>query len=300
MSQKRVIVRVVRDDGQEMSFGTGTDWKIENDGLENWANLPYSVEVSENVTYDGGTVTSKRVESVDRTVSAVLADPRQNEVMREKLVRFFNPKRSYEAHLTYQGRTLWCQGEQYAFKCDAGNVYQPVAFSWTILCPMPYLLSEDDFGQDIANVEPKFGFPLYSCTSATGAAKGVANAQGFIWSAYSFARKVELLNDGDVETYCRAVIIANGDVTNPKLINGTKYVRIIDTLHEGDVVEVDFVSRPPTVTKNGENIIHKTDRLSSFVGLKFDVGNNVIQYDADNGTDAMSVSLYYNKRYLGI
>lgn len=300
MSQKHVIVRVVRDDGQEMSFGTGTGWKIENDGLENWANLPYSVEVSENVTYDGGTVTSKRVESVDRTVSAVLADARQNEVMREKLVRFFNPKRSYEAHLTYQGRTLWCQGEQLAFKCDAGNVYQPVTFSWTILCPMPYLLSEDDFGQDIANIEPKFGFPLYSCTSATGAAKGVANARGFIWSAYSFARKVELVNDGDVETYCRAIIIANGEVTNPKLINGTKYVRIIDTLHEGDVVEVDFVNRPPTVTKNGENIIHKTDRLSSFVGLKFDVGKNVIQYDADNGSNLMSVSLYYNKRYLGI
>lgn len=300
MSQKQVIVRVVRDDGQEMSFGTGTDWKIENDGLENWANLTYSVEVSENVTYDGGTVTSKRVDSVDRTISAVLADPSQNEVMREKIVRFFNPKRSYEAHLTYQGRTLWCQGEQLAFKCDAGNVYRPVAFSWTILCPMPYLLSEDDFGHDIANIEPKFGFPLYSCTSATGAAKGVANTQGFIWSAYSFARKVELVNDGDVETYCRAIIIANGDVTNPKLINGTKYVRIIDTLHEGDVVEVDFVKRPPTVTKNGENIIHKTDRLSSFVGLKFDVGDNVIQYDADNGTDAMSVSLYYNKRYLGI
>lgn len=298
--ERPVTVRVVRDDGQEMSFGSGTDWNILDDGLENWANLPHSVEVTENVEYDGGTVTSKRIETVDRTVSAMLADSRLNEPMREKVVRFFNAKHSFEAHLTYQGRTRWCQGEQLAFKCDAGNVFNAVRFSWTILCPMPFLLSEDDFGQDIASVDPKFGFPLYSCTSATGTAKRKANAQGFVWGAFAFARKVELVNDGDVPTYCRAIITATGDVTNPKLINGSKFVRLVDTMKEGDVLEVDFVKRPPTVRKNGENVIQKTDRLSSFVGLRFDVGKNVLQYDADNGSNAMSVALYYNKRYLGI
>ena len=297
---KTVLIRVVRDDGDSMEFGTGTDWYIENDGLENWSAPTPEVSYSENVTYDGATVTGRRVASIDRTIEATLRNAKQNELMRERVVRFFNPKHSYEAHITYQGRTLWCHGEHYAFKCDAGNVYQPVSFSWTILCPMPYLLSEDDFGQDIAAIDPKFGFPLYSCTSATGAAKGVANRRGFIWSAYSFARTVEIANDGDVPTYCKAIIIANGTVTNPKLIKGTSYVRIVDTLQEGDVVEIDLVHRPPTVTKNGENIIQRTDRASSFSGVSFDVGLNTIQYDADDGSDALSVAIYYNKRYLGV
>lgn len=297
---KQVLIRVVRSDGDSMEFGTGTDWAIESDGLENFANLSYELESSENVTYDGATVTGKRVASIDRTVSATLRDATQNEVMRERLIRFFSPRFSYECHVTYQGRTLWCQGEQYGFRCDSGNVYRPISFTWTMLCPMPYMLSEDDFGQDIANIEPRFGFPLYSCTSATGEAKGVANQHGFIWSAYSFARTVEIPNDGDVDTYCRAVMIANGEVTNPQLIKGKKYVRILDTLKEGDVVEIDFTQRPPTVTKNGENIINKTDRLSSFVGMELSVGVNTIQYDADNGSDALSVAIYYNKRYLGI
>lgn len=283
-----------------MEFGTGTDWYIENDGLENWSNLSYELESSENVTYDGATITSKRVASIDRTIEATLRNAKHNELMREQLVRFFSPRYSYEAHITYQGRTLWCQGEQYAFKCDAGNVYQPISFSWTILCPMPYLMSEDDFGQDIANIEPRFGFPLYSCTSATGAAKGVANANGFIWSAYSFARTVEIANDGDVDTYCRAVLIANGSVTNPEIINGKNFVRVIDTLSEGDVIEIDLVKRPPTVTKNGENIIQRTDRASSFSGMALSVGMNTLQYNADDGSANLSVALYYNKRYLGV
>lgn len=297
---KIVKVRVVRSDGDSMEFGTGTDWGIPSDGLENWSNLDSEVEISENVTFDGGTVTNKRVASIDRTVKARLRNASLNELMRERVTRFFNPKYSYEAHIEYQGRKLWCQGEQYGFTCDAGNVYQPVSFTWTILCPMPYLMGEDDFGKDIANIDAKFGFPLYSCTSATGEAKGVANAGGFIWSAYSFARTVELANNGDVDTFCRAVMIANGTVTNPKLIKGGKYVRIIDTLQQGDVVEIDFTQRPPTVTKNGESIIQKCDRLSSFVGMEFAVGLNTIQYDADNGSALLSVSLYYNERFLGV
>ena len=297
---KEVKIRVVRSDGKSMEFGTGTDWGIENDGLENWANLPTDVEVEENVTFDGGTVMAKRVESVDRSMTARVLRTSDNEILRERVVRFFNPKYSYEAHITYQGRTMWCQGEQYGFTCETGNVYQPVSFTWTILCPMPYLLSEDDFGEDIANIEPKFGMPLYSCTSATGDAAGKVYQKGFVWSAYSFARTVEIANDGDVDTFCKAVFIASGSVTNPKLIKGGKYVRVIDTMEEGDVLEIDFTRRPPTVTKNGENVIHRTDRLSSFVGMEFSVGLNTIQYDADDGVQNLSVAVYYNKRYLGV
>lgn len=300
MNQKQVTVRVVRDDGKEMSFGTGTDWNIPNDGLENWANLPHTVNIEPNVTYDGGTVTGKRIESVDRSIKAELAVPDRAEHFRELLVRFFNPKHTFEAHLTYQGRTLWCVGEQLGFKCETGNVYKPVTFEWTILCPMPYLLSEDDFGKNIAAVTPKFGFPFTSATDVSGDAAGKVYAGGFVWSAYDFARTVEIDNDGDVETFCKAIITASGDVTNPKLMKGGRFVRVVDKVGEGDAIEIDFIARPPRVTKNGANIIHKTDRLSSFVGMGFNVGLNTIQYDADDGVQYMNAALYYNKRYLGV
>lgn len=293
---EQVTLRIVRDDGLEFDIDNRV-WMIPNDGLENWANLPHSVSVQENASYDGGVVTNRRVGSVDRSVRAELANPADNARMRMEAIRFFNPKHTYEAHLTYQGRTLWCAGEQYAFKCDTGNVYQPVTFDWTILCPMPYLLSEDDFGKDVALINGKFGFPYHSVVQSTPS--GVYK-RGFVMGVYAFDRVVDITNDGDVTTYPRVVISASGTVENPRISIGQKFVRYVGTLQANDQLAIDFEQRPPRVTLNGRNAMNKVDRASSFTSLQIDVGDTTFEYDADSGENVMSVSLYYRKRYLGI
>lgn len=513
---KKVTFNIIRDDNQSLVLD-GEEWGIV--GLENWANLSHELSVTENANYDGGIITNSRIASIDRTIEARLKDARLNELMRERILSFFNPKHEYEVHVEYQGMKRYCKGVQYGFSCDNGNVYQPITFSWTILCTQPYMLSEDDFGKDIANIDGYFGFPFVSClpagtqqrgvslypretvselsvnvagknlssgvfttatsngitferisdteTKITGTAtaeypqrsttafkipkgeytisanvSGASNndvyvlvyckgttggaiagtktnpysqftisedndiyitvvAQGknkvfnatiswqlelgstateyeppqvtaipvdlqgntlnagdsvsitngkailstgskqidlgsfelpslltdttniwsnvdfdayvptaitqpkgyltgFIAGAYSFSNVVDFVNDGDVETYLRVVIIANGAVTNPSIIKDDKYVKILDTLKQDDVVEIDFTQRPPSVTKNGENIINLSDRKSSFTGMQLDVGINQISYGADDGENNMSVSIYFEKRYLGI
>lgn len=293
---KQVTLRIVRDDGLEFDIDNRT-WMIPSDGLENWANLPHTVSVQENASYDGGVVTNRRIGSVDRSVRAELADPADNAHMRMEAIRFFSPKHTYEAHLTYQGRTLWCAGEQYAFKCDTGNVYQPVAFDWTILCPMPYLLSEDDFGKDVALIKGKFGFPYHSVVQSTQ--EGVYK-RGFVMGVYAFDKVVDITNDGDVTTYPRVVISASGTVENPRISIGQKFVRYVGTLQANDQLVIDFEQRPPRVTLNGQNAMNKVDRASSFTSFQIDVGDTTFEYDADSGENVMSVSLYYRKRYLGI
>lgn len=293
---KQVTLRIVRDDGAEFDIDNRV-WMIPNDGLENWANLPHSVSVQENGSYDGGVVTSRRIGSVDRSVRAELANPDDNARMRMEAIRFFSPKHTYEAHLTYQGRTLWCAGEQYAFKCDTGNVYQPVAFDWTILCPMPYLLSEDDFGKDVALIKGKFGFPYHSVVQST---PGGVYKRGFVMGAYAFDKVVDITNDGDVTTYPRVVISASGTVENPRISIGQKFVRYVGTLQANDQLVIDFEHRPPRVMLNGKNAMNKVDRASSFTSFQIDVGDTTFEYDADSGENVMSVSLYYRKRYLGI
>lgn len=293
---EQVILHIVRDDGLEFDIDNRV-WMIPNDGLENWANLPHSVSVQENASYDGGVVTNRRIGSVDRSVHAELASPDDNARMRMEAIRFFSPKHTYEAHLTYQGRTLWCEGEQYAFKCDTGNIYQPVTFDWTILCPMPYLLSEDDFGKDVALIKGKFGFPYHSVVQSTP--EGVYK-RGFVMGVYAFDRVVDITNDGDVTTYPRVVISASGTVENPRISIGQKFVRYVGTLQANDQLVIDFEQRPPRVTLNGKNAMHKVDRASSFTSFQIDVGDTTFEYDADSGENVMSVSLYYRKRYLGI
>ena len=293
-----VVLRIVRDDGREFVIDGG-DWLIESDGLEGWAELPHEVSTVDNAGYDGARVTSARVGAAERTVTAVTRVGADQPRLRAGAVSFFNPKHEFDAHLTYQGRTRWCHGVQSGFSCPTGNVFQRVEVTWTLLCPDPFLLSEDDFGEDIAEVRGRFGFPFRSAASVAAGAYGKVK-RGFIASQRLWSPQVTVLNGGDVETWCRAVMVASGDVVNPSLHQGSDYVRLVDTLHAGDVLEIDFTGRPPRVLKNGASAMHLCDRTSSFTGMSMAPGDTTFSYSADSGEQLLSVTIYYNERYLGI
>lgn len=295
-----VNLRIVRDDGEEFHIDNER-WLIPNDGLEGWAELDYGVSTSEYAAYDGGIVTNRRVNVRDRSVTAELADWRENATARAEAIGFFSPAHTYAAHLTYQGRTRWCEGVQYAFKCSAGNVYEPIQIDWTILSPMPYLLSEDDYGKDIALVTPKFGFPYMS------AVEGVSGKvqRGFQTGVYVFGDSVEVENDGDVEAWPTIVIKATGTVETPTFgkWNGADYtahVTVDTTLESGDVLTIDTESHPPVCEVNGESVTNLVDHLSAFTEMSIPLGKSTVRYSATSGENAMSVSLYFRKRYLGI
>lgn len=123
---------------------------------------------------------------------------------------------------------------------------------------------------------------------------------GTTGGVFNFAQQVKLVNDGDVETYCRAIFKATGDVVNPSLIISGNYVRVIDVMRAGDVIEMDFTALPPTVKKNGVNYIGHCDRTSAFTDMAINVGDVEVQYSADDGDANLSVSFYYNKLYAAI
>lgn len=209
--------------------------------------------------------------------------------MRQIVRGFFNMKHKFSVYITYQGVTRWCKGELYAVSLPTVKENGKLTLEVTMLCTMPFMLSEDNYAQNIALIEPKFDFPYNK----------ELNEQ-WEFSSYKFANKVELINDGDVETFCKAVITVKGNVTNPSLIKDDKYIRILDVLESGDVIIIDLEKQPVSITKNGENVIGKTDRTSSFNEMKFNVGTNMIGYDADDGSNMLDVTIYFNKRYLGI
>lgn len=292
-----VKARIVRSDGQEMTIGNG-EWRIPNDGLENWANLNYQVSSVELPSYDGALVTSKRVASIDRSIHAI-CNSNEPEKARERAIRFFNPKFTFEVHMTYMGRTRWCKGEQIGFKASEGNVYKKPELYWTILCANPYMLSEGDFGKDIAQIIPMFGFPFVSfLPEEDGSAPGAPT--GFLWSMHEFSQEVDISNDGDVPSGMVVTIRANGSVTNPLVKIGDGYIRIITPMEQGDEIVMDASSRPPKVMMNGENAMQKLDRNSSILDMMIEPGDTTIEYSADDGYQNMSVTVKFNKQYLGV
>lgn len=293
-----VSVRIVRSDGIEFHMGDN-DWRIPNDGLENFANLTYDVAVAEVPSYDGGIATSKRVASQDRTVKAEYQGT-DREDARAKAIQFFNPKYSYECYVTYMGRTRHCAGEQAGFLCALDNIYRRPSITWTIICPNPYMLSEGLYGEDISKVEPRFGFPWVSYAPPQPDDGERSTNIGAIASSRMFAQSVDIVNDGDVPSGMRISIYAGGEVSNPSVRIGDKYVRILHKMKRGDEIILDASSRPPSVTLNGKNIMNLVDRKSSILDMMIAVGDTTIEYDADFGYYSMVVTVYYNKQYLGL
>lgn len=281
----KVLVRFVRDDGREFVLNDD-NWKIPSNGLEGFGDFSNSVTIINNGVGDGGVISSRRVPQKDRTIVAKSRNIHLAEVLRAEAVSFFRPKNTYKVYLTYMGRTRWAEGMVEKFDLSTENIHQPMTLTVTLLFADPYLRSYEDFGEDIASVSGTSGFP-YLCTLTQGAPTGVFN----------FATEVNVSNDGDVEAYCKAVFRARGAVLNPMLIINGHYVRVIDQMQDGDVIIMDFAANPPTVTKNGTNFIGKCDRTSEFDKMVLMVGDSTLQYDADGGTNVLSVAIYFNKLY---
>lgn len=287
--KKEVKVKIIRDDGKEFLIDH-TVWGIPSDGLIGFDSVLNTVYTNALAVGDGSNYVGSRVSERDRTIKARLMNPKLNESQRHEVIAFFNPKRKFKVYVTYMGRTRWCEGYQYAFECPNANVYQPLTFTWTILCPMPYMMSTENFGKNINEILPVYTFPF------SGAIVGYSFGVGI----YQYSKNVAVQNYGDVETYFKCVITARDEVRNPKIIKDQKYVRIIDTLQNGDQYIIDFESVPPTVKKNGENSIGKVDRTSSLTDMTIDVGSGTFSFDADFGSTSMDVEIYRYERYTGI
>lgn len=280
-----VLVKFIRDDGREFTLNND-NWKIPSNGLEGFGDFSSDVVVTNKGVGDGGIFSSSRVSQKDRTISAKSRNMHLAEILRAEAVSFFGPKNTYKVYLTYMGRTRWAEGVVERFNISTGNIHQYMTLTVTLLFADPYLKSYEDFGENIASVRGTTGFP-YLCAIGQGSPTGVFN----------YATMVNISNDGDVETYCKVVFSAKGTVLNPKLIINGHYVRVIDSMQDGDVIIMDFAANPPTVTKNGVNFVGRCDRTSEFDKMVLAVGDSILQYDADNGTNVLNVSVYFNKLY---
>ena len=230
-----------------------------------------------------------RIPAKERSVKAIfkgsLEEKREE---REKLRRFFQYSHVFDVIVEYMGEKKYCRGRLYAYSLPTVNIYKDLEINFTILCTQPLLLSFDDFARNIAEIGEGLAFNFEIPET------------GVNFGTFTFAREIYIDNQGDTETYCRAVIEAFGDVTNPKLFNKDKYIRVLDTLHNGDVLEIDLVSEPISIKKNGVNCIGKVDRTSSFNDMTIQLGENIIGYTADNGDTNLACTVYYNERYLGL
>ena len=292
-----VALVLERSDGVTFRIDGESGWMIPLDGLDGWAMLDLGVNTSPNVLTDGSALVSKRVNEKDRTARATYLGA-DNAAARAQAISFFNPKFTFKAHLTYKGRTRWCEGELIGFECPQRNVNLPTKLTFTLLCLDPYMKDEDGNESAFGDSVPMLGWPY----AAYADEEGLEYPPGLVAGVLVFDGLNSIVNGGDVTTAYKVRIEAQGKLVNPTITKDGRFVRMLLSLSAGDVLEIDFESAPPKVTKNGQNVIHYASRDSAFTKMAMQPGKNVFSFTVDNeeNRSLAKVQVLFHEKFLGV
>lgn len=283
-----MFLTFIRDDLKKFTLGgrysDTASWGITK--ISGISDIEYEVSTEKNAVGDGETVTSVKLPKRNIDITAKIKNGLSNGIERSKVLSFFSSNHDFTLYIERDEHIRWIECIVQKVKCTDRALKAPLQLELALICPDPYFNSKDNYGKNIASVKPGFGFPYISLAG-----------KGFNVGVYNFAKKVEVDNTGDDETYFTIRIEAFGNVINPKVMKDDAYIRLIDTLVSGDVIDIDLVEN--TIKKNGVNCIGKVDRTSSFSDMVMSVGDNTISFTADDGDTNMRVLIYYNLRYLG-
>ena len=282
-----MVIKFVKPDKTSLIVGDNYEWRLQKNGLEGFSSFEAKLTTSSDYARDGGTVDAIRLDDKKRVIKICNIDWRNSGQKREQARSFFNYGVTYRIYITVDDETRWGEAILYRMAMnEPTNEDYMLKLTMSFEFENPYLLSVDDFGKDIAELTPNFGFP-YISRMIYGTTPGVFN----------FSRTVTLSNDGDNIAYPKINMKFRNEVTNPKVIINDGFIRFIGVFDTTDNILIDYTVNPPRVTNNDNNILGLCDRESAFDDMYIQVGDNTISFDADNGTDEMSVSVYYNKMY---
>lgn len=293
--------------GKTLRMGPGEDIDITAvTGLE---SSELDISTSDNALVDGASVDGKKIKPRPIHIEASFKSNKNNPENRANVIKFFNPKYTGKALITNMGvsRNIEYELEGWTF-ASVRNMDNKLKILVDLLCPDPYMLNVDNYGKNMANISALFAFPwrMLSIRMTSGKLDYPDKARGMLLGGMTMGyrtlyKEVVLANDGDVPTGVQIQFVATrGPVTNPKITNtGTgQYMRVNVAMQQGDILLIDTNDRHQVITLNGVNYYQHIDRKSE--PFKLAVGDNYLEYDADENYTNLDVNLFYTPKYLGV
>ena len=293
--------------GKTLRMGPGEDIDITAvTGLE---SSELDISTSDNALVDGVSVDGKKIKPRPIHIEASFKSNKNNPENRANVIKFFNPKYTGKALITNMGvsRNIEYELEGWTF-ASVRNMDNKLKILVDLLCPDPYMLNVDNYGKNMANISALFAFPwrMLSTRMTSGKLDYPDKARGMLLGGMTMGyrtlyKEVVLANDGDVPTGVQIQFVATrGPVTNPKITNtGTgQYMRVNVAMQQGDILLIDTNDRHQVITLNGVNYYQHIDRKSE--PFKLAVGDNYLEYDADENYTNLDVNLFYTPKYLGV
>lgn len=292
--------------GRTLAMGPGLDIDITKvSGLE---SSELEISTSYNALVDGVSVDGKKIGKRPIHIEAKFKSGRNNPENRAAVIKFFNPKYTGKALITNMGisRNIEYELEGWTF-AEQRNLDTRLGIIVDLICPDPYMLNVDNFGKNMAHYTKQFHFPWHSLAKrATNKNQYPEKARGLmlggmIMGYRTLHKEVVLANDGDVSTGVQIQFVAKrGTVKNPKItsVKTGQFMRVVYDMVAGDVLLIDTNPRHQVIELNGVNFYHHIDRRSE--PFELEVGDNYLEYDADENYTNLDVNLYYRPKYLGV
>lgn len=249
-----------------------------------------SVEIASSTvaSMDGDIVNNKR--TIPRGIVLDLAIESDVENAKRYILQYIKPKQTCTLRMTQNDRETQIEGVVEAI--DMPRFASPCVMQVTLYCSQPYWEDVAEILQDISEVIDMHYFTTYEDDMLYFPEGGI------VMGEYDTNRTKVLVNSGDVEVGLEIHITALGTVTNPVIYNADgEFIGVNVTLSAGDEVIITTEKGKKTIMLNGENILSKIMRESTWLQLK--TGENEFTIDSKDGTEGnMYFTLTFKQRYV--
>lgn len=261
-----------------------------------------TINTSEVSTMDGALYNSSRLDkrNIVLNLQFLQSGAETIEDIRQRSYKFFPPKRNVRLIIETDNRTVETEG------CVEDNT--PDIFSKnegctvSILCPDPYLYSQEDSKTVFSGVEPRFTFP-FSNESLT--------EPMLIMGVLLNKTEQVVIYKGEADVGMLIYIHAMGEATNLTIVNTTTGEKMkINTgripggsIIKGDTIIIDTRignKKRLALLRDGKqtNILNCLER--GFKWFTLTKGNNIFAYTAETGSDNLQFSIMNKVAYIGV
>ena len=276
--------------GDSIVLGQSAPFFVTN--IEGFSNVNNKIGTTKSPYQDGETETNFTLDSRYLVIQGEYYTEDRQEG-RNKLIKVFNPK--LKGKLRYENgsiiKEISCRPEKSPTISSTNRATVPYIIN--LFASNPFWEDLEEGKEEIALWISDWEFPVN------------IPVEGMEFGHRATTLIKNIINNGDVPCGMRIEFKALATVVNPSIFdfNTREFIKVKRNLLAGEklIINTSFGNKRVELLKsNGtiENIFHYIDLKSTFIQL--DVGDNLIQYDAEEGIDNLEVSIYHKPLYIGV